>query len=62
MLLGSAPWPLKENNVTIIGRYDAVMVRWMCHVKLDEYHERMFAKSKTAMVWSSIKNGRESLA
>ena len=50
MLLGSASWPLKENNVIIIGRYDAAMVRWMCHVKLDEYHERMFAKSKTAMI------------
>lgn len=62
MLLGSAPWPDKEKNVIRIRRNDTNVVRWMCNVRLEEYHGRMFRKSKIAVVCSSRKNGRECLA
>lgn len=41
-----------------IGRNDRKMVRWMCNFWLEEYHDRMSAESKIAMVLLSRKNGK----
>ena len=55
-------WSVKEKNVTRIGRNNAAMVRWMCDVRLEEYHAKMFAESNIAMVRSSIKKWKRTLS
>ena len=46
----SACSAIKGKNVINIGRNNATIVRWLCDVRLEKSHERIFTVSKLAMI------------